>query len=196
MEADRPEPTYGVKTIANLLMLTPRRVQYLVQEGVIPKPSRGEYPLVGSIQGYIHYLQSQLAKGAKKLDEDARLKTAQANLRELELEKARGNLLDRDDVKDTVSEVMSVMSAEVGAMPSRVSVDCVGKSATEIKKILSDETRHVQENIAKGLAKFGAALRRMASTRSTGKKKTTRRVGGRGKSAASRSRGAGSVSKS
>jgi hypothetical protein len=176
-------------------MLTPRRVQYLVNEGVIPKAIRGEYPLIGSVQGYIHYLQQQLSKGAKKLDEDARLRAAQANLRELELDKARGTLVEADAVEETVVEVISVLNAELSALASRVSVDCVGKNATEIKAILSDETRHIQENIHKGLGTLGANVRRVASRRATAKKPGPGRVGRRGKNPASRSRGAGTVSK-
>lgn len=52
-------PTYPVATIADLLMVSERRVQQLAKEGVIPKAERGRYELVPTVQGYIRYLQER-----------------------------------------------------------------------------------------------------------------------------------------
>ena len=47
--------TYGVDTISKLLLLTPRRIQQLVREGVLPRSERGRYELVPVVQAYVGY---------------------------------------------------------------------------------------------------------------------------------------------
>jgi hypothetical protein len=50
---------YKVAVIARFLNLTERRVQQLARDGIIPKPEKGKYDLVGCVQGYIGYLITQ-----------------------------------------------------------------------------------------------------------------------------------------
>ena len=77
--------SYPVSTIAKLFGLTERRVQQLAQEGIIPKPEKNQYELVGSVRSYIDYLQQRaFGKGAVPQDthlERARLLKAQAKHR-------------------------------------------------------------------------------------------------------------------
>jgi phage terminase Nu1 subunit (DNA packaging protein) len=90
--------TYPVAVISKLLDLTPRRVQQLASEGVIPRAEKGRYELVPAVRGYIRYLRDR-AIGAGVLPEDAarasraRLIKAQAEAQEMENEKVRGELL-------------------------------------------------------------------------------------------------------
>ena len=51
--------SYGVDTISKLLLLTPRRVQQLVREGVLPRSERGRYELVPVVQAYVAYLKDR-----------------------------------------------------------------------------------------------------------------------------------------
>jgi len=51
--------TYPVNVIAKLLDLTPRRVQHLANEGVIPRAEKGRYELVSAVRGYIRYLRDR-----------------------------------------------------------------------------------------------------------------------------------------
>jgi len=53
----------SVETIANILKLTPRRVQQLSSQGVIPKAKRGRYKIITSVWGYIDYLKKKLSDG-------------------------------------------------------------------------------------------------------------------------------------
>ena len=52
-------PLYPAATIAKLFNLSERRVQQLGRDGVIPKPERGRYDLIGSVRGYVSYLQDR-----------------------------------------------------------------------------------------------------------------------------------------
>jgi hypothetical protein len=49
----------SIAVIAKLLDLSERRIQQLGREGVIPKPERGQYDLVGAVRGYVNYLREQ-----------------------------------------------------------------------------------------------------------------------------------------
>jgi hypothetical protein len=59
---------YPVETIAKLLDLTPRRVQQLSAEGVIPRVGHGKYELVSSVRGYIRYLKAAEIGGDARAD--------------------------------------------------------------------------------------------------------------------------------
>jgi len=58
-------PTYPAATMAKLLLLTPRRLQQLVTEGVIPKVERGmipadQFPEFWEWMGRVDKLRDQL----------------------------------------------------------------------------------------------------------------------------------------
>jgi len=50
-------PVYPASFYAKLFNLTERRIQQLASNGVIPRVERGKYPLIGTIQGYVTFLQ-------------------------------------------------------------------------------------------------------------------------------------------
>ena len=86
-----------VSTIAKLFGLTERRVQQLARDGVIPKPEKNQYELIGSVRSYIEYLQQRaFGKGAAPQDthhERARLLKAQADMAEIDLAERTGELV-------------------------------------------------------------------------------------------------------
>lgn len=56
-----PRANFPADTIADLLGITPRRLQQLAAEEFVPRSERGLYPLVGSVQGYIRSLKQSLS---------------------------------------------------------------------------------------------------------------------------------------
>ena len=46
--------------LADLLMISPRRVNQLENKGVVVKHSHGKYHLIASIQGYLDYLRYEV----------------------------------------------------------------------------------------------------------------------------------------
>ena len=112
------EPTYGVEVISRLLNLTPRRVQQLAKEGVIPKAGRGKYRLAPTVRGYVVYLQEKLdnpgAEGRINLNEERARKTkAEADLAEMEVAKRRGELIDTVDVKEAWQSILTEVRANL-----------------------------------------------------------------------------------
>lgn len=57
------KPQAGMLTVgqaAQLLEVTPRQIQLLVDKGHIKRASRGQYPLIGVVRGYLRYLLFEL----------------------------------------------------------------------------------------------------------------------------------------
>jgi phage terminase Nu1 subunit (DNA packaging protein) len=53
----------GAAEMAEMLQLSPRRLQQLATEGIIPKISRGRYELAPVVQAYINYLRERTLPG-------------------------------------------------------------------------------------------------------------------------------------
>ena len=53
----------GAAEMVEMLLLTPRRLQQLATEGIIPKAARGRYELAPVIQAYINYLRERTLPG-------------------------------------------------------------------------------------------------------------------------------------
>lgn len=113
-----------IGVIAKLLDLSERRVQQLGREGVIPKATRGQYDLVGSVRGYVRYLRDQAAKaqaGAPDYAaERARFIRARADLAEMEAEEKRGSVIAAEEVEAAWIAVLAALRTRLLALPDRL----------------------------------------------------------------------------
>jgi phage terminase Nu1 subunit (DNA packaging protein) len=137
-------PTYPVATIAKLLMLSDRRVQQLTKEGVIPKAERGRYELAPAVQGYIRFLQERsLRSDSSPIDyhvEKARLTQMQASLAEIELVKARGDVVSVDQVTKNLAGLFAEVRTNIRNIPGRVVSSLIGMTdEREFKAVLLRE---------------------------------------------------------
>lgn len=144
--------TCSVGEIAELLNLTPRRVQQLVQEGVIPKAARGRYDLAASVGAYVAHLQGQLGDGKAPHNlsaQRARLAAAQADKAEMELAARRGELVDVGRAVELLTKVVSAVRARVLALPADAVPRLKGKRrADEMRAVLQDLTDECLHEIA------------------------------------------------
>lgn len=127
---------YETKVIAQLFNVSVRRVQQLVQEGVletIKTPSGRRFDLIPTIQRYIKYLQDK-ATGRDKVEKDlkaesdklaaeARLKTAKADVAEMELKELSGELHRAEDVEAVMTDHILLLRSMILALPGRLAVD-------------------------------------------------------------------------
>lgn len=112
-----------VEALARLLNLTPRRVQQLAREGVIPKSGRGLYPFVPAIRAYMEYLQqANLEQG--DVDPD-RLKPFErkahydAEYRKMEVQKKHGELISREELEPVLFQWVDIMMSFIEVLPDR-----------------------------------------------------------------------------
>jgi phage terminase Nu1 subunit (DNA packaging protein) len=113
-----------IAVIAKLLDLSERRVQQLSREGVIPKATRGQYDLVGSVRGYVRYLRNQAAKAQAGAPDYASERTrfirARADLAEMEAAEKRGAVIPAADVEAAWIAVLARLRTRILALPDRL----------------------------------------------------------------------------
>ena len=132
--------TASVDTIARLLDMTPRRVQQLANEGIIPKPrDRGQYEIIPCVVGYIKHIKGMLNGEAGDLaSEKTRLTRAQAEKTEIETEKLKGELVSLADAERGWSALVGAFRAKMLTLPPRASLVVLNKKEREVERILTD----------------------------------------------------------
>lgn len=124
-----------VATVAKMLNLTPRRVQQLAAEGVLPKPSRGRYDLAGCVRAYITSLQEQVRRagvpGTSRqepgvADADRRERLARAALAEMKAAEMRGASVLKSAYRDELRLVAQRLRAGILGMPGSQAEEVVG----------------------------------------------------------------------
>lgn len=142
-----------IAVIAKLLDLSERRVQQLSRDGVIPKATRGQYDLVGSVRGYVRYLRDQAAKaqaGAPDYaSERARFIRARADLAEMEAEEKRGSVIVAGDVEVAWIAVLSLLRTRLLALPDRLApVAHAEATPAGVRDVIRGAIREALEDLA------------------------------------------------
>jgi terminase small subunit / prophage DNA-packing protein len=120
--------------VAQALNLTVSRVHQLVKEG-LPKEGRGQFDPVKCLLWYVRYLQQALEKKSVPMADGAfagereqrvRLLRADADLREIELAKERGQLVPLSDVEAEMTDLVLTTKARILAVAPRVAPELLG----------------------------------------------------------------------
>lgn len=152
------ELLYPAATIAEMLGITDRHLRRLANEGIIPKATRGRYPLTGCVQGYIRHLQ-QLKMGTdERVQEATRLSRVRADSYELELQIKNKKLYRADVIDQALFHVCTDLTAMLQGSASRIASQ-LGGGAT-LRKRLVDEFYEIREQFAAGLREFSGRLRK------------------------------------
>ena len=143
---------YSGKIIADMLGITARHLRRLAAEGVVPEATRGRYPLFRCVLGYVTYLRNNQTNDEHRKKEHTRLNTARANMYELELQKKRGDLYDRQLVDEVLFRTCTIFNSMLDGAASRIAGQ-LGGGAT-LRNKLVDEHRNIRKQLAAGLRKF------------------------------------------
>lgn len=142
--AAESEMLFTTKQLAEILNLSPRRVQQLAEEGVLVKSSRGKYKAVESIQNFIRQLskeQSSKASGVDYFDERALHEKAKREKAQLELAVMKGELHRSEDVEFVMNDMIAAFRSRILAIPSKLAPQLAGKTDIPmIQQLLSLET--------------------------------------------------------
>ncbi len=181
----KQELMYPAGTIAHLLMITDRRLRQLAQEGLVPKATRGRYPLVGCVQSYIKYLQQLKMGSSERSDEATRLTRVRADKHELDLREKTGELYKREVVDQALFDVATNLAAMLDGSASRIASKVGG--GAELRKRLVEEFHDIRRQFAAGLCDFSERLKTDGWNLRAATKPRPRRVGKK-KSPATRKR--------
>lgn len=131
--------TASVDTIAKLLDMTPRRVQQLANEGVVPKPKdRGQYEIVPCVVGYIKHIKGMLNGDAGDLaTEKTRLTKAQADKAEIETARLKRDLISLADAEKGWATLVGAFRSKMLTVPPRAALTVTKKTEKEAERILT-----------------------------------------------------------
>jgi len=145
--------TVPLNTMAKLLDITPRRVNILVKQKVLPKLEKGRYAVVPVVRAYINYLRNRTVNNDVGADDyathRARLTSAKADMAEMEREQMKDNLIPADDVADAWDAMVSNMRSKLLSIPTKSATQTfAAKNVTEAKKILKEAVDDALEELA------------------------------------------------
>ena len=109
------------------------------------------------------YSKGQKSKGSTrqdaKLNAEQRLKSALADLREMEYAEKRGKLVRLDAVELAMTETFVMACQQLEALGGRVELDLAGISdPARIRSLLLRETRAIRTGLANGLGVLGGQM--------------------------------------
>jgi len=140
--------------IAQLLGITTRRLQQLAEEGFIPRSDRGQYPLIGAVQGYIRYLKEH-SRESNRSSEHQRLARAQAVKVEMENYRRAGEYILREHIYELLTTLNASLVGAHEGIPGRVANEFAASSdAAYIRKRAQEELRTVRRILADTLEEF------------------------------------------
>lgn len=143
----------SINAVAAAMNLSTRRVRELAAEGVIPRPVAGQLPVLLSLTSYVRYLQ-QRTENSLRLSEDARLRAAQAALREHDFAEARAKVLDSALATRVLAGVRRLVTRRVRAIGRRLAPALDRQSADRAKRIVDAEAITVLTDVCAGLVEL------------------------------------------
>lgn len=158
--AEAAQNLQSTQVIAKLFGVSTRRVEQLKTEGIIKgqgKPTK--YDLLPTIMAYIKYLsdkangrekkQTDAKLETEKLDAEKRIKTAKAEMAELELKELKGELHRAADVEAITTDHVMMLRSMLMALPGKVAVDMAAiQTAPESAERMKQEVHSVLDRLA------------------------------------------------
>ena len=143
----------SVDVLARLFELSPRRIQQLADDGIIPRVERGRYELVGAVRGYVKHLREKAFGGDLGPDtygtQRARLTKARADMAEMERQQLAAELIPADDVEAAWSAVTLALRARLLSIPTKaVPRLLAAKDAVQISEVLRDQISEALDELA------------------------------------------------
>lgn len=150
----------SAQVIAQIFGVTVRRVEQLKAEGIIQGQGRPtKYDLLPTIQAYIKFLSDKAYGREKKqtnadletgkLEAEKRIKTAKAEMAELELKELRGTMHRAEDVAAITTDHVLYLRSMLLALPGKLAVDVATlDTAPECADRIKQEINHVLLSLA------------------------------------------------
>lgn len=153
---DAGELIVSTKVIADIVDLTPRRINQLCEEGILNKVKNGSFQLVPTIRNYIRFLKtkSELESATDDIDaefnkEHTLLEKAKREKAELEVSLMKGTVHASEDVERELIKMLSAFRSRVLAIPSKVAPKASATDdITYIEAMLRDEVYNALKELS------------------------------------------------
>lgn len=148
--------------VAKVFRLSSKRIQQLTADGIIETeetPKGRRYPWDKTVERYIAYL-SDKANGREKKETDSqletekltaekRIKTAKAEMVELELKELKGELHRASDVEAITTDHVMFVRSMLMALPGKLAVDVAAiQSAPEAAERIKQEVYTILQRLS------------------------------------------------
>lgn len=126
----------STEDLAQVLGLTPRRLQQLENTGVLVRLAHGEWDLAASVQAYVqHRVKGQTDRRRRSTGEpgsaEAKLKAAKAGREELKLAQEMGELIPTEEAIAILDEVIGTLRADLAGVPARLTREMTWREKIE-----------------------------------------------------------------
>ncbi|MDR7318903.1 hypothetical protein [Brevibacillus nitrificans] len=145
-EDRQSEMAFSTQEMAELLELSPRRIQQLAKEGILISHSRGKYVAVESIRNFIRYSVEKEGPSDEDVDywnEKALHERAKRQKTELALAVMKGEMHRSEDVKMVMNDMLAAFRSRILAMPSKLAPQLLNMS--EMPVVLETLTKEAYE---------------------------------------------------
>ncbi len=141
--------------LSSILNISTRRVNQLTNDGIFKRIARGKYDHTDSIQRFIEY-KIELEKNKyigndTTINEAIRRKTiAEAELKEIEVQKARDELVEKNKVVEFCTGIINVSKIKLLAIPAKITPLILNLgNPKKIRLIIDEEIRSALNELAR-----------------------------------------------
>lgn len=140
----------SAKELAIVLGLSTRRIQQLVQDGILEAVEKGKYHLAKSVSRYIALITKEQSESDKQRTEaEVSIKKAKAIVAVLEAKELQGKMHRSEDVADMTEDLIYTIRGMLLALPGRLAVDVSTTSTpAEAAEMIRTEVYKVMEEIS------------------------------------------------
>ena len=143
------KPEGNLDSVARFLDVSPRRLQQLAKEGIIPSPQSGNYDLAGCTHAYLKFLHSkQPADDPDFRVHRGRLIKARADRAELELDEIRRSIISVDELDRALEFVGASIRSRLTALPRKLAVRLCPEDPKHAEATIEAEVDSILEELA------------------------------------------------
>lgn len=135
---NKPQKRGNTADLAELLMITTRRVNQLVSEEVISREAEGDFILPTAVAAYYENKYSNVEE-TDFMAEKALHEKAKRQLAELELRKRNGEVHEAADVEMVMTDMLTNLRSQLLGLPAKMAPQLANRDKDYIDNILTDE---------------------------------------------------------
>lgn len=120
--ANQDDGYISVENAAKLVLLTPRHLSRLVQDGWIKKTAGGHYSLVGVVQGRIRQLEHKLKEGSKSAAQNT-ASLARAKEIEIKIAERQRKLIKVTEATEVIDAIAARVRIAFEGLPAQFTRD-------------------------------------------------------------------------
>jgi len=146
--------TLKTDELADLIMVSPRRIQQLSRGGTIPRTTpRGPFELVTSVQAYIRHIKEGVGEveidGESHEQARTRLTKARADIHQRTALQLSGDLIPSEQVESNWQAVLSIVRQSLISLPDRVAPRVNdAETLNETRQLLKEGVYEILEELA------------------------------------------------